>query len=184
MKARKLLLASISVFIIGLFITANCNALTTHTVEYPSTVKLGESFTINIVFDYELEFNCLYGISIWFFWMVNDEVASSWTTGLTKNIYNLENHPRPTNVSWTFDTTVFAHSSLETDDVIQFRIKYKTGHETNSIIYFEGIIMTPTYEITIGETPTEKTNAVSIIISSILILSAALIKRNKRVELK
>lgn len=185
MKFKKLTTISISIFLIGLIVATNSNALTTHTVEYPTHVKLGETFTANLVFNYDLECNCLYGLTVWFYWMVNDEITSSWTSGLTKNIYSLENYPRISNVSWTLDTSIMYGGNLETDDVIQFKFMYKTGYDTGYVVEFEGYARTTTYEITIGEVTTEKTNNANFTVP-VLILSAALIftKRKKRVELK
>lgn len=187
MKFKKLTTISISIFFIVLFVAANSNAITTtHTVEYPTYVKLGESFTINIVFDYELDCNCLYGLYIWLHSMVNDEITSHWTTGGQKYIYKLENYPRPSNVSWTLDTLVMYYGTLETDDVIKFKIVYKTGYDNGYIITFEARVITSHYEITIGEeTTTNETNTANFTIP-VLILSAALIftKRKKREELK
>ena len=177
MKIRKKLVLSVSMIFIALFVSTNSSALTTYIVVYPETVQLGELFTINLIFDYELDCNCLYSDRAHFYWSVNEEYVIM-TAGVSKLLYNLENYPRPTNVSFTFDSAVFAYSSLATGDIIRFRLKFETGYELNNIIYFEGIIRTPTYEITIGEAVTDKTSAG--IITSMFVLAAIVIFTRKR----
>ena len=185
MKLKKLTTISISIIFIALFVATNSNALTTHTVEYPTHVKLGESFTVNLIFTYPLDSSCLYGLNVWFHWMVNDEITSSWSSGISKYIGSLENYPRISNVSWTLDTSVMYGGNLETDDVIQFKFVYRDGYDNGNVVYFEGYARTLVYEITIGEVTTEKTNNANFTIP-VLILSAALIftKRKKRVEIQ
>ena len=175
MKIRK----QTAIFIIVIFtilIASNTNAITTtHTVEYPTHVKLGETFTVNIEFNYALEENCLYGLYIWFHSMVNDEITTTWTSGLQKYIYTLENYPRPTNVSWTFNTLIMHSGTLETDDIIKFKISYKTGYDTGRTITFEAHVITSHYEITIGEETTiEETSIVLTAIIPIVVLFLAL----------
>lgn len=182
-KTKKML--SVSMLVLALFLTTLCNASTTHTVEYPTTVKLGEKFTINLVFDYPLETSCLYGIYVWFYWMVNNEYTSStWGDGMRKYIYNLDNYPRITNVSWTFDTTTMYYGALETDDIYQFRIRYDDGYDTGELVLFEGLVVTDTYEITIGDATTEKTSFVGIITSVVILSAFVLTVKKRRVELK
>jgi len=178
MKSKKILLTSVSLIFLFLFAT-NANALTTYIVEYPTQVKLGDLFTINIIFEYELDCNCLYGVYVWFYYAVNsDYTSSSWASGMSTYISGLENYPRLTNVSWTFDTTVFAYSSLEINDTIQFKIKYKTGHDDGIPVDFEKTVVTHMYEITIVEEITTETSAG--IITSIFVLAAIVIFTRKR----
>jgi len=172
-QKQKMLVLSVSIFLIGLIVTTNINAFTSHTVEYPAYVPLGETMDINIIFSYDIEANCLYGLYAWFHWMVNDVITSSWTSGSRAYIYDLENYPRPTNVSWTFDTSVMNYGDLETDDVITFKIQYRTGHDWGDRVTFEGIVMTDNYEITIGEITTERTSF-TIAFIPIIVLAIAL----------
>lgn len=180
MKTKQKIL--ISLMLIALFLTTTCNAATSYTVEYPTEVKLGDEFTINIIFEYELDCNCLYGIHIWFCSAVNNEYTSSWSSGLGTYIYALENYPRPTNVSWTFGSTTFAYGALEINDTIQFKIKYREGYDDGTPVEHERTVVTHVYEITIVEETTE-TSALGII-PVVLILSATLIFTRKKKKRK
>ena len=171
MKKQKILV-SVSVIFLALFVTTLCNAGTTYTVEYPTSVELGETIELNLIFNYELATDCLYSSKVYIYWSVNNEISSTWTSGISKYV---SNSPRPTNVSWIFDTLIMYGGALEIDDVIRFKFMYKMGVENIELKYitFLGIIITDTYEVTIGEITTEKTDFI-IALTPIIVLAIAL----------
>jgi len=181
MKKRKMLAIAASLILIALF-TSNSSVIasTTHTVEYPETVKLGETIDVNLVFSYDIEANCLFGQYVWLQWMVNDETtAATWTYGLREYIYNLENYPRISNVTFSYDTLVMYYGNLAVDDVFTFKMYYYTGYDWGDKITFEGIARTDTYEITITST-TDETGLSMIGLTLALITVAAIVTRKKR----
>jgi len=173
MKIRKTLLVSASLIFLFIFTTTS-TAFTTYTVEYPSNVKLGDLFTINLVFDYELDSDCLYSEAVSFHWSVNNDYVSL----IRKISRNVDNYPRPVNISWTLDTSVMEYGTLEVGDIIRIRFTFRIGTEVNGIIYPSNLITTTIYKITIDEAVTEKTSAG--IITSIFVLAAIVIFTRKR----
>lgn len=171
MKKQKILV-SVSVIFLALFVTTLCNAGTTHTVECPTSVELGETIELNLIFDYELATDCLYSSKVYIYWSVNNETSSTWTSGMYKYVSNF---PRPTNVSWIFDTSVMYYGALEIGDVIRFKFLYTMGVENIELncIYFLGYLHTDTYEVTIGEITTERTSFI-IAFTPIIVLAIAL----------
>lgn len=177
MKSKKILLTSIGLIFLFMFATAT-NADTGHTVEYPSTVRLGDLFTMNIIFDYEVASDCLFSMKVYFYFAVNDVHTTTWANGISKYVSNA---PRPTNISWTLDTSIVA-GGLEVGDIFKFRFIYKMGVEdaVAGYIQFLGIIVTDTYEITIGEPKGAGFDFAALFIGFTLIAIAVTIIRRKR----
>lgn len=178
MKKRKKLVLFISMIFIALFVSANSSALTTHTVEYPSEVTSGDMFTINLIFDYPSDTDCMYSETADFHWSINSEIIP-WTNKLRKS---LPDYPRPTNISWTFDSSIFSYGSLEVGDIIRFKFVFTTGTILNNNIYLSNITRTSVYELTIVEAVTEQTSAVGIITSMFVLAAIVIFIRKKKVD--
>ena len=180
--------AIVVLLLIGLFSASTIStAFTTHTVEYPAYVPLGETIDVNIIFSYAVEEDCLYGQYVWLQWMVNNETTTNtWTYGSREYIYNLDNYPRISNVIFSYDTLVMYYGNLAVDDVFTFKMYYYSGYDWGDKITYAGIQRTDTFEIIIGEPPTtEKTNGFSVIFAPLLILSLALmVTKRKKGEIK
>ena len=184
MKTKRKLVLSFSLIFIALFVVSiTTNAATNYTIEYPLEVRLGETIDINIIFDYEYDTDCIYSSRIWFYCSVNNEITTSWTSGISKTMYNLDNYPRPANVPWAFNTSVMFGGTLEEGDIFRFRIKFTKGVELDGIVHANGIEMTSVCEILIREAATDKTSAE--IITSMFVLAAIVIfTRKKKINVK
>jgi len=177
MKSKKI---AFVIFIIGYLMLGNngIQAMTViDNVSYPSTIQVGDSFDVDVVFEYRYALDCLYGDYIWLYYDYGpNPVTSAFTLNIEKTIIEI----RPHIVTITVDTSDM--NDLVADDIFRFRIQYIKGSERTDGtggLYDMGIGHSANFDIGVELEDPVDPNATALYFMPIALIGLAIIYMKK-----
>ena len=185
MNTKKIKITLISAVFVCLFLSGfTVKATPTiESMEFPESIKANETFEIKINWIYTSTSRCLYGNYVWIYYAVAVNPVLEYadaTRRIAVNITGFIDFPNPRYTIIEIDMENLYCTPLEGDTFL-FRIKYIVGVISGDDILESGTCYSECYEIT----PVKKANmSVVVIVAPLLILSAAVYIRKKKIELR